>query len=115
MYAYNLETKQYVGGLLDITHKKDLELFHREHSVVNREAIVVRNGRVVERFIKEDNKHCFPIFPRYNPKTWRHPFNIDGWDYYIDCRNISLRQLEVLEEPSIQSQSSQELDAMHDL
>ena len=83
VYARNTETGQYIGGLLDITQKKDIDLFHREHSVFGREALVVRHGKVVERFVKEENKHCFPIFPRYNPKTWRHTFEIDGWDYYM--------------------------------
>ena len=69
VYARNTETGQYIGGLLDVTPKKDLELFHKEHSVVNREAIVVKDGVVVQRFVKEENKHCFPIFPRWNPKT----------------------------------------------
>jgi hypothetical protein len=69
VYARNTETGQYIGGLLDITPKKDLSLFHKEHSVANREAIVLRGGVVVQRFIKEENKHCFPIFPRWNPKT----------------------------------------------
>ena len=68
---------------MDVTKKKDFELFHKEHSIVNREAIVIRGGATTERFIKEDDKHCFPIFPRYNPKTWRHPFRIDGLYYYI--------------------------------
>jgi len=76
---------------MDVTKKKDFERFHKEHSIVNREAIVVRDKIITERFIKEDNKHCFPIFPRYNPKTWRHPFNIVGWDYYIDCGSVQLK------------------------
>ena len=101
VYAYNLETKQYIGGLLDITQKKDLDLFHKEHSIFNREALVMRGGKVVERFVKEENKHCFPIFPRWNPKTTRYDFNLEGWDYYIDCSRVRLRQIEVLGEPSV--------------
>jgi hypothetical protein len=95
IYAYNAETRQYIGGLLDITQKKNLELFHKEHSVVRREALVVRKGKVVGRFIKEQNRHCFPIFPRWNPKTTQHQFNLEGWDYYLDCKDVNLRYLEV--------------------
>jgi hypothetical protein len=76
IYAYNQETKQYIGGLLDITERKNLELFHKEHSAVGREAIVIRGGKIVKRFVKEDNKHCFPIFPRWNPKTTQHRFEL---------------------------------------
>jgi hypothetical protein len=105
VYAYNTETRQYIGGLLDVTQRKDLELFHKEHSVVGREALVVRGGKVVERFVKEENKHCFPIFPRWNPKTTQHHFELEGWDYYLDCRAVNLRYLEVPKEPSADSQS----------
>jgi hypothetical protein len=91
--------------LLDITPKKDLELFHKEHSVFGREALVVRQGKVVERFVKEDNKHCFPIFPRWNPKTTQHDFDLEGWDYYLDCRDVNLKYLEVPREASADSQS----------
>jgi hypothetical protein len=93
VYAYNVETHQYIGGFLDVTPKKNFDLFHKEHSVVGREAIVCKDGKITERFIKEENKHCFPIFPRWNPKTIQHKFAIDGWDYYIDCSNVKLRRL----------------------
>ncbi len=65
-----------------------------------REALVVKNGYIADKFVKEDNIHCFPIFPRYNPKTWQHPFNIEGWSYYQDCRQVNLKQFEVLEQPT---------------
>ena len=73
---------------MDINARKDLDLFHKEHSVVNREALVVKNGVIVDKFIKHENKHCFPIFPRWNPKTCQHFFDIAGWDYYLDCKDI---------------------------
>lgn len=60
----------------------------------------MRGGKIVERFVKEDNKHCFPIFPRWNPKTTQHAFQLEGWDYYMDCRGVKLRQLEIPQEPS---------------
>ena len=51
---------------------------------------------IVRKFVKETNLHCFPIFPRFNPASrWRHPFAIDGWEYYQDCRNVVLKELEI--------------------
>jgi hypothetical protein len=52
IYAYNLETKQYIGGLLDTTVKKNIDLFHKEHSIYKREAIVVKNGEIIRKFKK---------------------------------------------------------------
>ena len=117
VYAFNTETCQYIGGLLDTTPKKDLDLFHKEHSIANREAIVIRDGVIVRRFVKEENKHCFPIFPRWNPKTIQHVFNIDGWYYYTNCRDIKLRQLEdpQIEINDAQSENNSKLCRRHPL
>ena len=68
---------------------------------MGREALVVRRGKITERFVKEENKHCFPIFPRWNPKTTQHKFEFEGWGYYIDCSNVTLRQLDIPQEPSL--------------
>lgn len=106
IYAFNEETQQYIGGFFDVTKKKDTELLHREHSVFNREAIVMKGGKIVRRFMKNTNKHCYPIFPRFNPRTYqRHQIIIQGWDYYMDTSDVELTELEVpiLEELSEQS------------
>lgn len=96
IYAFNEETKQYIGGLMDITGKKVIDLFHREHSIFNREAIVMKGGKVTQRFVKKTNKHCFPIFPRFNPRTHqRHQIILPGWNYYIDTSDVELKELEV--------------------
>ena len=81
-------------------------MFHKEHSIFNREALVMKSGKIVDRFVKEDNVHCFPIFPRWNPRSVRYEFQFDGWDYYMDCSGVSLRYLNVQEEASVTSQSS---------
>lgn len=80
---------------MDISEKKDLRLFHKEHSIYNREAIIVKSGKIMRKFIKRTNKHCFPIFPRLNPNNkWRHNFKFTGWDYYLDCKDVILEELE---------------------
>lgn len=72
-----------------------MELFHREHSIFGREAIVVKGGKVIRKFKKNTNKHCFPIFPRFNPKSHqRHQFTIHGWDYYMDTDDVELIEIE---------------------
>ena len=73
-----------------------MELLHREHSIFKREAIVMKSGKLVRKFIKNTNKHCFPIFPRFNPKTHqRHQFVIPGWNYYMDTSDVEFLELEV--------------------
>jgi len=71
---------------------------------------VVRGGKVVERFVKEENKHCFPIFPRWNARTIHHEFKLEGWDYYKNCRDVKMRQLEVFQDPSVDFQSQESVD-----
>lgn len=96
IYAYNEETCQYIGGFFDVTRKRDIHLLHREHSIFKREGVVIRGGKVVRKFIKNTNKHCYPIFPRFNPRTHqRHQFIILGWDYYMDTSDVELIELDV--------------------
>jgi len=79
-----------------VTRKKDIELFHREHSIYEREAVVMKGGKVVRRFMKNTNKHCYPIFPRFNPRTHqRHQIMLLGWDYYMNTEDVQLTELEV--------------------
>lgn len=89
-----------------------MELFYKEHSVFGREAIVIEDREIVRKFIKDTNKHCFPIFPRYNPTSkWRHPFNIMGWGYWVDCSDVVLRELEVpRREAGLQESGSEDLE-----
>lgn len=75
---------------MDKTPKKDIDNFHQEHSIVNREAFVFSEGILMQRFVKKTNKHCFPIFPRWRPGSMQHDFNIDGWDYFMDCKDVKL-------------------------
>ena len=57
---------------------------------------MIEDRAIVRRFIKETDMHCFPIFPRFNPTSkWRHAFNLPGWDYYMDCSNVVINELEV--------------------
>ena len=73
-----------------------MELFHREHSIFKREAVVMKGGKAVRRFMKNTNKHCFPIFPRFNPRTQqRHQIILPGWDYYMDTNDVELEELGV--------------------
>lgn len=39
------------GGLLDISARKDMELFHQEHSICGKEALVIRNGETLLRLL----------------------------------------------------------------
>ena len=53
VYAYNIESKKFIGGLLDITKKRVEEHTFKKFSVYNRPVIVVRDGVVVvKKFIK---------------------------------------------------------------
>jgi hypothetical protein len=53
VYAYNEETKQYIGQLFDKSERKDMNLFRKEHSIPFKEALVFNGSELVDMFIKE--------------------------------------------------------------
>lgn len=48
-----------------------MDLFHKEHSIPFKEALVFSEGELVYMFIKERNLQCYPIYPRHNPQKNR--------------------------------------------
>ena len=69
IYAYDAEAKHYIGGLLDITDKKDMDRFYATHSVVNRDGFSFVDGEFVEIIRKLTNTHGYPIFPPAAPSN----------------------------------------------
>jgi hypothetical protein len=85
IYAYDGEAKRYIGGLLDITGKKDMDRFYATHSVVNRDGFSFVDGEFVEIIKKLTNIHGYPIFPPAAPNNLiQHEYSLPGWDYEID-------------------------------
>jgi hypothetical protein len=95
VYAYNEETKHYIGGFIDKSGRKDMDLFRKEHSVLGKETLVFDGEILVDAFVKEDDIHCYPIFPRNRPNSDKqtHSFGLAGYEYYTDCKNVRLEKL----------------------
>ena len=63
VYGYNEESNQYIGGLIDISPKRDQMEFIKKYSIQGRELILVENEEIKAKYVKTTNLHCFPIFP----------------------------------------------------
>ena len=91
VYAYNTESRQFIGGLIDVTKKRVDEHTFKKFSVYNRPAIVVRDREAVSKFIKVTNSHCYPIFPEFKKGTTNtHRYDLRGWNYEQDLSSINL-------------------------
>lgn len=95
IFAYNSETLDYIGGLVDTGKLFDREKFQKEFSVIGKRAVVVECSQEMHAFVKQTDLHRYPIFPITNLGHKRkHAFTILGCDYGTDCSNVVLSKFD---------------------